>query len=153
MAMLQKDEHVSVHPMFTIPEGKMEEFFRPRSRNFIQTRNKARRRRSFTVSEFVETRFCVVSILSPLMAYCSISPTYKSFWGRHWGYVEKEISSWRLWGRAHQMRSLNPRSNLWEPSFDDLQDGAFLMNTTFKNKPPRTGACWPLCGGQKVDDV
>jgi len=150
--MLQKDQHVSVHPTFTVPEGKMEQFKAMFEKFYTNTKQGTKETIFYGFGICGNKVYCREHFVSAEGVLQHLAEVQELL-GQAMGILGEGCLELKVVGSSASNEKLKPALEPMGATFYELQDGAFLMNTTFKNKPPRTGACWPLCGGQKVDDV
>jgi len=131
MAMLQKDEHVSIHPVFTVPEGKMEEF----KAMFEKFHEKTKQGTKETIfygfaicGNKVLCREHYVSADGVLQHLADVNELV----GAAMGICGEGALEMKVVGPSAANEKLRSALGPMGASFWDLQDGAFLMNTTFK---------------------
>lgn len=128
---LPKDEHVSIHPEFTVPEGKMEEFKALFEKFHAKTKEGTKETIFYGFAICGNKVLCrehYVSADGVLQHLVDVNELV----GQALGICGEGALTMKVVGPSASNEKLRSALEPLGASFYDLVDGAFLMNTTFK---------------------
>jgi len=132
MAALPKDETVSIQPMFTIPEGKMDDFKRVLAQFYESTKKGTKETIFYGFAQCGDKFVCresYVSVDGALQHLEDVHDAIDATMGIIGGPEKLEL---KVIARKEAIEKLKPALAPLGATFWELQDEAFLMNTTFK---------------------
>jgi len=128
---MQKDEHVSVHPIFTIPEGKMDEFKALFERFYSNTKQGTKETIFYGFGICGNKVLCREHFVSAEGVLAHLGDVQELL-GEALGICGEGNFELKVVGPSASIEKLKPALEPMGAKFFELQDGAFLMNTTFK---------------------